>query len=100
MTDLLRQLSQLSRPGLLIRAARHGVDEYRRDVHLRRILGDISLPRPDSALARLLEVEAQMDQLRRAENAAYSCAHHVEVLIAIMGEARITRASTREPVVV
>ena len=39
MNDLLMKLDTLKRPRLLIRAARIGMAEYRRDVHLRRHLG-------------------------------------------------------------
>ncbi len=55
MTDILKKLDSLKRPRLLIRAARIGMAEYRRDVHLRRHLGQGPLPRSGAALARLVE---------------------------------------------
>ena len=39
MQDILSLLSSLRRPRLLIRAARIGADDYRREHHLWRILG-------------------------------------------------------------
>ena len=93
MNDLLTKLDTLKRPRLLIRAARIGIDEYRRDVHLRRHLGHGPLPRSGAALARLVELESGVNQQRRERQAGYSSVQHVDLLIAMMGEARIVRAS-------
>lgn len=38
MEDVLTQISRLKRPTLLVRTARHGLDDYNRVVHLRRLL--------------------------------------------------------------
>ncbi len=91
MQDLLTVLRQLRRPRLLIRAARLGVDGYRRDPHLRRVLRTPSPPRTGSALMTLIELEADLESQRAAEEASYSIARHVDVLIAMMGEAQILR---------
>ena len=93
MNELLLKLDNLKRPRLLIRAARIGMADYRRDVHLRRHLGHGPLPRSGGALARLVEIESELDDQRRARNAGYSSVKHVDLLIAMMGEARILRAS-------
>lgn len=93
MQDLLAKLDNLKRPRLLIRAARIGMDEYRRDVHLKRHLGHGPLPRSGAALARLVEIESSLNQQRRERNAGYSSVKHVDLLIAMMGEARILRTS-------
>lgn len=92
MNDILHRLDALRRPRLLIRTARIGAEEYRRDIHLPRLLGHGGLPRNAPALERLMDIEAGMDQSRRAGEAAYSTIHHVEVMIAVMGEARLLRA--------
>ncbi|WP_128253880.1 DUF6477 family protein [Falsirhodobacter deserti] len=86
MTDFRNILANLSRPRLLVRAARLGIDEYRRERDLRR-LTDHS--RPESALPRLLETEARLEETRLAGDASYSVARHVEVLIALMAEVRL-----------
>jgi hypothetical protein len=88
MRDILGTLRALRRPPLLIRAARIGLQDYRREVHLRRLLREGPLPQSATALIRLLETEAALDEERRLANSAYSPARHVEVLIAMMGEAR------------
>ncbi|OZB15241.1 MAG: hypothetical protein B7X55_09940 [Rhodobacterales bacterium 34-62-10] len=93
MTDILHRLDHLRRPRLLIRAARIGAEDYRRDIHLPRLLGHGAVPRPVVALERLMESEAALDDCRRAHDAGYSTIRHVEVMIAVIGEARILRAS-------
>lgn len=93
MKDVLSLLEDLRRPRLLIRAARIGAQEYSRKTHLCRLLGYATLPRSGQALMRLIEIEAELDQRRCAKDAAYSVSRHVEVLCAMMGEARLMRAS-------
>lgn len=93
MNDLLKKLDNMKRPRLLIRAARIGMTEYRRDVDLRRHFGPGPLPRSGAALERLVELESGINDQRRARNASYSSITHVDVLIAMMGEARIMRTS-------
>ena len=39
MQDILSMLSAIHRPRLLMRAARFGAEDYRREVHLPRLLG-------------------------------------------------------------
>ncbi|MFA3915499.1 DUF6477 family protein [Ruegeria hyattellae] len=93
MQDLTTMLSTLRRPRLLIRAARHGVQEYRRDRHLPRILGYGTLPRPAASLMRLMELERDLDERRRSDDAGYSVIRHLDLLIAMMGEAQLLKAS-------
>lgn len=92
MQDLLSMMNTLRRPRLLIRAARFGADEYRRDRHLRRLLGYGALPRSAPALMQLMDLERTLDDQRRSSDAAYSITRHVDVLIAMMGESRLLRA--------
>ena len=93
MKDILGMLQVLRRPRLLIRAARIGVQEYRRDPHLYRLLGYGALPRSGAALMRLMEIEADLEDRRRTGDAGYSISRHVEVLCAMMGEAQVLRES-------
>lgn len=98
MQDLLTMLNTLRRPRLLIRAARHGAQEYSRSRHLQRLLGYGALPRHAPALMRLIEVEAVLNEQRKTADAGYSLPRHVDVLIAMMGEANLLR--TMQPEVV
>lgn len=93
MEDVLTQVSRLKRPTLLVRTARHGIDNYNRVVHLRRMLKDTTIPGPAQAILKLIEVEAVVDAHRVAGRAEYSVARHVELIIALMCEARILKAS-------
>ena len=85
-------LSDLRRPRLLIRAARIGAHDYRRDPHLLRILGYGTLPRPGAALMQLFEIEAELEDRRKAGDTGYAVSRHVEILVAMMGEARAIRS--------
>ncbi|WP_298969667.1 DUF6477 family protein [uncultured Roseobacter sp.] len=93
MQDLLSMLHAIRRPPLLMRAARIGAEDYRRSVHLPRLLGYGVLPRHGSALFRLIEIEADLNTQRTSGDTSYSLIRHVDVLIAMLGEARVLRAS-------
>lgn len=92
MKDILGMLQGLHRPRLLIRAARIGAQDYRRDPHLHRLLGYGALPRSGQALMRLMDMELDLDDRRKSNDAGYSVSRHVEVLVAMMGEARLLRS--------
>ncbi|WP_238365226.1 DUF6477 family protein [Mesobacterium pallidum] len=96
MQDVLSLLASLRRPGLLIRAARHGQDDYNRKAHLPRHLGYGVLPRHGAALLRLMELEADQNAKRAAGDAGYALSTHVDLLIAMMGEARLLRQAQAE----
>lgn len=93
MLDLQTRIATLKRPALLARAAGFGVDDYRRETHLRRILDGDRLPRHAEAIIRLLDLEAEMNAMRKTRSGHYRPALHLELLIAILGEARLMRAS-------
>ncbi|WP_353472520.1 DUF6477 family protein [Salipiger sp. H15] len=97
MQDLQSLLGALRRPSLLVRAARFGAAEYRRETQLGRIVGTPFPARSGAALMRLLEIEAEIDAGRRRRAAGYSPARHVEVLAAIIAEARIQQGAVDAP---
>ncbi|WP_045389240.1 DUF6477 family protein [Falsirhodobacter sp. alg1] len=86
MTDFRAALAELRRPRLLIRTARLGINDYRRERDLRRLT---DTPNPESALPRLLAQEENLEQTRLAGDASYSVTRHIEVLIALMAEVRL-----------
>lgn len=98
MTDFRFLLRRLRRPRLLIRAARLGLPDYRRERDLRRLLrpGDraAALPAPAAALTDLLAQERRLEDSRRAGEAGYSLTRHVALLIALLGEARLLAGPT------
>ena len=95
MQDLLTQTSNLRRPRLLIRAARIGAQNYRRNAHLPRLLGYGVTPRFGPALVMLMALEAEMNEKRENGDAGYSIAAHVDLLTAVMGESQMLRAQTQ-----
>lgn len=99
MQDLMSMLNSLRRPRLLIRTARIGARDYVRDRHLRRILGYGALPRSAEAVMKLMEIERGLDDQRRADDAGYSLTRHLDVLIAMMGEAQLLARTRLQAVV-
>jgi len=95
MQDILTRVTTLNRPRLLVRAARFGLDDYNRAMQLPRLLAMLALPRPGVAILRFLDIEATLEERRLGQTADYSVARHIDVLIALMGEARLLRAVTR-----
>lgn len=95
MLDLLGMIGALNRPRLLVSAARFGVDDYSRSAHLPRLLKVAAPPRTGEAIVKLLDLEAALEAKRASGSADYAVARHVAVLAALMGEARILRASYR-----
>ncbi|WP_170505104.1 MULTISPECIES: DUF6477 family protein [Ruegeria] len=93
MQDLMTMITTLRRPRLLARAAKHGAQDYDRDRHLQRILGYGSLPGTGAALMRLMEMEREVNTQRVEEDAAYSLVRHLDLLIALLGEAQLFQAS-------
>ena len=92
MQDIFTRLSTLNRPRLLVSAARHGLTEYDRAKHLRKILGIGHLPGPGEAAMRLFEIEQGHNEARKAGDGTYALARHIDVLIALMAEARALQA--------
>ena len=93
MQDVLSMLNTVKRPRLLMRAARIGAQDYRRTVHLSRLLGYGNLPRHGAALMKLMEIESELNAQRKAKESAYSLLRHIDIMIAIVGEAHILRST-------
>lgn len=95
MLDILGLVRALRRPGLLVRAGRFGLDDYRRNTMLKRILKTDDLPRSGAALLMLLDIEAELNEQRLAKSAEYNVTRHITVLTAVMGESRLFEATIR-----
>lgn len=89
MTDLLSLLRDLRRPRLLVRAAQFGMGEYHRERDLRRIVRAEDAPAPERALGLLIDEERRLEHIRQEGCATYSFARHIEVLAAMLAEARL-----------
>ena len=88
MTDLTAMLNALRRPKILIRAARAGVADYRRDRDLKRLLKAPKTAAPQHAIGSLLAEEHRLEAGRAAGEATYNLQRHVAVLTAILAEMR------------
>jgi hypothetical protein len=87
MSDIRILLANLRRPRLLMHAARFGLGDYRRERDLRRLVRcGMS---PEETVPSLISVEAELEETRLAGDAAYSVTRHIEVLIALLAEARL-----------
>lgn len=88
MQDINSMIASLKRPMLLVTAARLGLADYRRRPVLSRLLGQAEPPRPAEAAMALMDLERSHDIRRKSGDPAYSPLRHLDVLIALMGEAR------------
>ncbi|MBS9716279.1 DUF6477 family protein [Pseudohalocynthiibacter aestuariivivens] len=89
MSDLMKILKSLRRPGLLMRAARLGSADYRRERDLRRVLKSRNLPMPETAISNLLSEEDILEEKRKTGDADYSITRHVDIMIALVSEASL-----------
>lgn len=91
MQDIMTRLEHLKRPPLLIRAARLCAESYNREGQLARLLGYGQTAEGRALVLRLLDLENDLDARRRADDAGYSVFRHIDVLAALMAEARALR---------
>ena len=89
MTDFRTLLADLRRPRLLIRAARFGVADYKRERDLRRLINASTRATPEIAIPQLISAEQDLEEIRRKGDATYSVSRHIEVLIALIAEVRL-----------
>jgi hypothetical protein len=89
MTDPMSVLRALRRPRLLIRAAHLGLPDYRRDHALPRLVPEGAADSCSDVFSTLAAEEASMNEARRSGGAAYSPSRHVELLAAMIFEARL-----------
>lgn len=93
MCMIKSQLDTLRRPGLLVEAASHGTRDYERRRDLRRMLRVAIPATARAALEMLLPVEAALEERRRTQDKNYCIARHVDILSALMAEARAFTAA-------
>lgn len=92
MTDFATVIAALRRPRILVRAARCGLTDYRRDRDLKRILRLPKSALPTRALDTLLAEETRLETIRTTGEATYSLQRHVAVLTALLAEVRLIPA--------
>ena len=88
MSDISQVLSSLRRPKLLVRAARFAVVDYCRQRCLQRLFPGEGLRAQEEILPKLIETEAALDMERLSGDARYSPGRHIEMLAALIAEAK------------
>ena len=91
---IVEALSRARRPRLLLAAARAGMGGYQRENDLKRVLRLPATPPPGlPTLRALMAAEAELEALRadrlHTAGEAWRPSRHVEVMIALMAEARL-----------
>ncbi len=99
MTDCMTMLKSLRRSRLLISAARLGVHDYRRERDLKRLIKTTRVPAPRRAIMHLLQIEIALEEARKLGEGRYNVVRHVDVMIALMGEAALALAGKKSRVV-
>jgi|GEM_PF-575340 len=89
MQDLTTRLSALSRPRLLVRAARMGAEHYQRTHSLAKLLPSSERLRPAAIVTQLLDLEHAYNKKRLTNDIGYHFTRHIEILIALQAEARL-----------
>jgi hypothetical protein len=88
VSDFADLLRAVRRPKILIRAARAGVSDYRRDRDLKRLVPNAK-PASRQTIDSLLAEENRLETTRTSGGATYSIQRHVAVLTALIAEARL-----------
>jgi hypothetical protein len=86
MRDLPSVLETIRRPRLLMQAALAGLGAYRRRRDLARLIGGEASPM--QAIDRLILAEGMIEKTRLSGCTQYSPARHIELLAALIAEAR------------
>ncbi|MCC5970949.1 MAG: hypothetical protein JJU15_13470 [Pararhodobacter sp.] len=102
IVSLLDTIATTRRPRMLLRAARIGMQDYRRESDLRRVLRLPAAPPPGPATVRdliALEAEIEAGRTRPGHIAGdtWRAARHVEVMIALMAEAQLMAEAVPAP---
>ena len=81
------RLQRLNRPKILVQAARHAVTTYERKPHLLHLFGWQKPKSLSALLDTLFEKEAELNKMRRLNDAAHQIQDHIAVLTALIAEA-------------
>ncbi len=89
MLNIQTLMTNLRRPRLLVRAARHGLSDYDRKRDLSRMTGQSPSGNSKSIVENLIAQEEQLESVRKSGDASYRVAQHIELLVALMAECRL-----------
>ncbi len=92
MSNINSALQTVRRPRILIRAARAGVVDYRRERDLKRLLRTTKSAVWHGVIDKLLAEENHLESTRTSGEGSYNLQRHVALLTAIIAEARLVPA--------
>lgn len=95
MPNIQTTLAAMHRPKLLIRAARAGIQNYRRDQYVKNIAGAAN-KYGAQLLDSLLAEETRLNDCRLEGDASYSIQKHIIVMTALLAEANRPLAPAME----
>ena len=92
----INRLQRLNRLKILVQPARHGVTTYERKPHLLQLFGWQKPKSLSVLLDTLFEKEAELNKMRRLNDAAYQIHDHIAILTALIAEATQATARLRQ----
>ncbi|SEB93830.1 DUF6477 family protein [Rhodobacter sp. 24-YEA-8] len=92
MSDTRTSLSEIRRPGILMRAVRFALADYHRPSALKRFAPEEN--HPERIVSKLFETEARIEEIRQSGASTYSICDHIEVLAALVAECRLLQPRT------
>lgn len=80
----INRFQRLNRPKILVQAARHGVTTYARKPHFLHLCGWQKPKSLSELLDTLFKKEAELNKMRRLNDAAYQIQDHIANLTALI----------------
>ncbi len=77
---------KILRPKILMQAAKIGLQNYRRETDLKKILGARALSNHSQNISQLSDREIELEEARKSGNAAYDMNKHIQIMTALLQE--------------
>jgi len=88
---------KILRPKILMQAAKIGLETYRRDTDLKKILGAYTAKNDAQIISQLSDREIELEQARKNGNAAYDMNKHIQIMTALLQELYLLPKSKLTP---
>ena len=92
----INRLQRLNRTKILVQATRHGVTTYERKLHLLHLFGWQKPKSLTALLDTLFEKKAELNKMRRLNDAAYQIQDQIAILTSLIAEATQATARLRQ----
>ncbi len=77
---------KILRPKILMQAAKIGLQSYRREIDLKKILGARTLSDCNDNISQFSDREIELEEARKSGNAAYDMNKHIQIMTALLQE--------------